>query len=75
MTDRLVDNQMILGVALIIASFPLRNLSNAYFRGFGDESGFIASMLFYVLLFLGGALIFFSFFRWRVARVRAARGD
>ncbi|MFH1788889.1 MAG: hypothetical protein ABH834_05880 [Candidatus Altiarchaeota archaeon] len=73
MVEAFVDRQMILGAAMILAAFPLRMVSEVYFKAFGDDSGFTASMLFYSLAILGGALVFYSFMRWRVARVRAAR--
>ena len=68
----MVDRQLVLGAAMIILSFPLRSLSKTYFAGLGVAS-WISTYLFTAVNVLGVSLLFFVFFRWRVARVRAKR--
>ena len=67
-----VDKQMILGVAIILFSFPLRSITYRYFVGLGVGS-FVSTMLFYSLIILGAALMFYSFIRWRVEKIRDER--
>jgi len=68
----MVRRQVILGAAMIIAAFPLKLYSKAYFTSIGSSS-IIPTMLFYAVLILGLTLIFYQFMVYRVSKIRAER--
>jgi hypothetical protein len=69
----MANRQAILGAAMLIAAFPIKTYSNAYFTNLDARTSFISTMLFYSFIILGAGLLFYQFMVWRVTKIRAER--